>query len=483
MSCAAPNELISGANCYSALKSFPTDNSSTLNLSPLPKVSESTPGKELLSGFLDVEWTNEEESGQKRCVMSIIPDERSYEGIRIVTASHCLPDLTDSSELQVSFTAQIAYRGGYVPLPVRVPTFNKHIRLLNFLKKYTQQGTDHAQLGQWLPELAPKKCIEMSQQFTQKTTEDQSTACFSAAELIILNAGITENDQSKLKKYKELYDRLDRKKGDARDRMPTELRKHFRDIWRSRKMWEIRQRNLKAIAFLSNVQFCNTQQADIDNLPSAINVRTFCDIKPKIIEKLIEETSSDELTAELKYLQSDTQTPLNKLKKMYFSCFDINDDNSEENSVCVTDRRAEKAFTLLVNNAGDLYKNGASLSKDKVSLENYLKITTVHRNESQIMKHILVPLKQHVTRANDGVTDSQGIYLFDYLPNNSGLNFKKGDSGSLLNIYGGYPVAALSTVDREPTSGGAGLTPLPEPQEDDVVESKVHSQDGTRACP
>lgn len=98
--------------------------------------------------------------------MSILPDEGSYEGIQIVTATHCLPNLSESKKLQVTFTAQIAYRKGYFPLAMRVPTFNKHIRVLNFLKRHVTQKKDLAQLENWLPELAPKRCIESSHVFS-----------------------------------------------------------------------------------------------------------------------------------------------------------------------------------------------------------------------------------------------------------------------------------------------------------------------------
>lgn len=69
-------------------------------------------------------------------------------------------------------------------------------------------------------------------------------------------------------------------------------------------------------------------------------------------------------------------------------------------------------------------------------------------------------------RSNLGNTSLNGVFIFDYDPAVAHFSFDKGDSGSLLNIFGGYPVAALSTVDGEPTSGGAAILPLPEVDEE-----------------
>ncbi len=76
---------------------------------------------------------------------------------------------------------------------------------------------------------------------------------------------------------------------------------------------------------------------------------------------------------------------------------------------------------------------------------------------------------------------SHAVYLFSFSPQVNPFQFTKGDSGSLLNIFGGYPIAALSTVDGEPTSGGSGLTPLPEPRDDEsdlVSASRANSSEG-----
>lgn len=63
--------------------------------------------------------------------------------------------------------------------------------------------------------------------------------------------------------------------------------------------------------------------------------------------------------------------------------------------------------------------------------------------------------------------------MFDYDPAKNYFKFEKGDSGTELNIFAGFPVAVLSTIDGEPTSGGASITPLPEPREENTSTSPV----------
>jgi hypothetical protein len=61
------------------------------------------------------------------------------------------------------------------------------------------------------------------------------------------------------------------------------------------------------------------------------------------------------------------------------------------------------------------------------------------------------------------------VFLINYDKSRQGINPVKGASGSILSIFGSIPAALLSTVDGEPTSGGAGVTPLPEIDDDDTL--------------
>lgn len=241
-------------------------------------------------------------------------------------------------------------------------------------------------------------------------------------------------------------------------------------------------RNLKAIAILSNPQHCAVQTQDLVMAPSATKIRSFCQIELKTIEKLFEEASSNELTTELNELREDTQTPLDELKRKHFSCVDFSLGGGNEIDTCIDDKRTQRSFAALIKYADDFSKDDEQICASSITSENYPNLATAHHSGPQGIDHVPVPLKKYATRYSVAPSDDHGVFLFDFMPESSGINFKKGDSGSLLNIYGGYPVAALSTVDGEPTSGGSGLTPLPEPQDDDEVGVIKQSQDATRAC-
>ena len=103
------------------------------------------------------------------------------------------------------------------------------------------------------------------------------------------------------------------------------------------------------------------------------------------------------------------------------------------------------------------------------------------RAEENILGQTIVTVSGNTLTTNKLDERSHAVYLFSFSHQVNPFQFTKGDSGSLLNIFGGYPIAALSTVDGEPTSGGSGLTPLPEPRDDEsdlVSASRANSSEG-----
>jgi hypothetical protein len=59
------------------------------------------------------------------------------------------------------------------------------------------------------------------------------------------------------------------------------------------------------------------------------------------------------------------------------------------------------------------------------------------------------------------------VILTNFDNQNSHLRLSKTDSGSMLSVFGSVPIATLSTLDGEPTSGGTSVLPLPDYSEDD----------------
>jgi hypothetical protein len=75
---------------------------------------------------------------------------------------------------------------------------------------------------------------------------------------------------------------------------------------------------------------------------------------------------------------------------------------------------------------------------------------------------------EYAERLDSGKSLNHDVFLVNYDAGAQGINPVKGASGSILSIFGSIPAALLSTVDGEATSGGAGVTPLPEISDDDV---------------
>ncbi|MEY2987696.1 MAG: hypothetical protein RJB13_1217 [Pseudomonadota bacterium] len=440
-------------------------------------------GKEMLFGFLDSKWESAETKGQKRCVMNIIPDVGSYEGIRIVTASHCLPDFGETDDIESTFTAQIAYNGGFFPLRVNIPAFEKYLKLTRFINKYVRPNTSNEALGKWLPEFATKMCTDLTLEFKNTGKINSKTACFSHLDLVVLNANIADSKTSSLKKYKALHDSLNRVRGAAQKNLPETLRKDFGKLWGSRSLGEIRARNLRTIAYLSNPQYCKSLELDADSADRAFEVSAVCDIKRGVLENLFSRLGSEELESELKHISTDVTTPLDELKSQFSGCLRSAFDEVEDaESTCTPELRAKRAFKRLVHQAREYLESIDEKERRDISIANYHKIVTAKQSDGGAYSYTILPVNGNSSRTNERNENTHEGFLFDYMPTESTFDFDRGHSGSLLNIFGGYPVAALSKVDGEPTSGGSGLTPFPEPRDEDEGVSPPRSLDSNINC-
>ncbi|MBM3381772.1 MAG: hypothetical protein FJY29_04965 [Betaproteobacteria bacterium] len=129
-------------------------------------------------------------------------------------------------------------------------------------------------------------------------------------------------------------------------------------------------------------------------------------------------------------------------------------------------QKARKAFQKWVLNGAENLSQTETKRNITKDFGDYLRIVTNYKGKNQDAQIESVDVVGQFVRSNLGNTSLDGVFIFDYDPAVAHFSFAKGDSGSLLNIFGGYPVAALSTVDGEPTSGGTAILPLPELDEE-----------------
>ncbi|MEY3901309.1 MAG: hypothetical protein RL189_615 [Pseudomonadota bacterium] len=442
------------------------------NLSETPE--EEAPGKQLLRGYFDTTWKIDGVNGQKRCIMNLLPDEGDGSEVKIITAGHCLPELPDAPRGIFRFKLYLAYRNGFIGLNVGVPSFERSVALAYLVKTHVAPKMPNGRLGYWLPEFGTNVCKEMTREFKTQSRQEDKTACFSRQDLRIITAKVTEENPRSLKRYAELLAILNRTKGAAQKKLPESMKKDYQALWSSSNLYKVRKRNLRTIAYLSNVQFCRSSQGTTNPILNEPDTRVFCEMTPEIREQFFTETTTDTEYQGLLAIRNDEMTPLQNLRDMYLGCIRSPFSGPDDEASCEQELATKAAFDKWVQKGEVQFSALADAEKRGLSFADYFQVVTEKNSDTSKVRSEILPIAGNVLRTSLSNTESRGVFLFDYDPLKMTFSFKKGDSGSLLNIFWGYPVAVLSTVDGEPTSGGASVTSLPEPDEEKA--ERVESQ-------
>ncbi|NBW80868.1 hypothetical protein EBR21_03855 [bacterium] len=100
--------------------------------------------------------------------------------------------------------------------------------------------------------------------------------------------------------------------------------------------------------------------------------------------------------------------------------------------------------------------------------QSYLVSSNVSSANSISSKFSVVPLASISEKSApvnaQGLSEYSGVLKLYFQNELNKLKFSKGDSGSMITIAGIVPLLALNTVNDEPTSGGASILALPEPE-------------------
>ncbi|MEN9827263.1 MAG: hypothetical protein RI953_3008 [Pseudomonadota bacterium] len=92
-------------------------------------------------------------------------------------------------------------------------------------------------------------------------------------------------------------------------------------------------------------------------------------------------------------------------------------------------------------------------------------ITAANSNSSKFSVVPFASISEKSAPVNaQGLSEYSGILKLYFQDDTNKLKFSKGDSGSMITIAGVVPLLALNTVNDEPTSGGASILALPEPE-------------------
>jgi hypothetical protein len=399
--------------------------------------------------------------------MSLLPSEEDGLLVKIFTAAHCLPDITNANKGSFLFKLYIGSRGGYIPLEVESPQYAKAVTLSTLMNKWVVPALPAGENQYWTPENGTNSCKSATTLFKAESQAGHKTACFSRQDFRILDGKVIEKNEKYLKLYTEALEELNRVSGAALKFLPDSLRSDYDTLRTTASVDLRRRRNLRSMAYLSNVQFCSSNVISGTPQASDADPRVLCDMSSEQRDAFFRLTSSDSEYQLLNAVRDEFTTPLSKLREEHFGCVLSPLSGAEEATGCAIESAAKLAFEKWVQNAEQSFAQLSEIEKKGLQFEDYFSVATANLDADSVPSLVSLRISGNTERSNAAVENSKSVFLFDYDPAKGVFSFEKGDSGSTLNIFSGYPIAVLSTIDGEPTSGGSSVLPLPEPKEDE----------------
>jgi hypothetical protein len=420
----------------------------------------------ILRGFLEVKWGSFGNDERKRCFASIVPESGDILGVRIITAAHCLPDVSDATKRNFKLKVEVLYKGGYIPLDFIAPTFTKSVVLSSLINRHVLPLLAPGQNETWTPLSGTEACKQATVLFKQKSVAGHKTACFSRQDMRLIKGQISENSQKLLRQWKSAVAELGQVKGLVAKELPAAAKSDLVTLRNASSMNSSRLRILRSLAYLSNVQFCSSEGLVSVSSKESTDSRILCDLSQEVRESFFVDTANEVEFNRLLSVRNDSVTPLTQLRETYFRCIESPFSAPDEETSCVLEDSARSSYQKWVIDAETTFSQLPAADKNGLNFADYFRIVTAKFQTPSSAGIRFISFSGKSARSSASVGDSKSVFLFDYDPAVGVFDFEKGDSGSVLNIFGEFPVAVLSTIDGEPTSGGASITPLPEPSEE-----------------
>ncbi len=454
-----------------------------LNLSPAqPQLSANG------TGFIDIETKDAAGTPQqKRCTMTLRPVDKSNTSVRVWTAGHCAYDPQTIEFRNSKYTLRVFYKKGYFSVPVEFDGFASLSKFAEFLDgslvKSAVPDLDR-HLGSAMPSAADDVCSEQESKFRERLgSAAKNIACFSRNEMRGLKAQLRPSENVKVL-LKTVLDETRAQESAVMSSLDENLKKQI-NAYLMAHMTELRRvSDLRSVSYFLNKQFCD---ASPDSRPPADDGTKDNDsgcsdfIRATALQQ-IEAGLAAEDFAVIKTVVEDETTPLPELRKKTLGCNFVDIDNITS----VTDLSA-----LTPCDMGDLSKSfwrkyvdrGPVLTDAQKSSSTFGPLgahyfgfftNSIKAGKSSTAKLFslngsVVSDFEYASRLESRSRLSSNLFLINYDKKAQGIDPVKGASGSILSIFGSIPAALLSTVDGEATSGGAGVTPLPEITDDDAL--------------
>ncbi|NBX18450.1 MAG: hypothetical protein EBR09_13920 [Proteobacteria bacterium] len=450
------------------------------------------------TGFIDISTrSNSGIPESRRCTMHVRPVDTSNALVRIWTAGHCFFDPQTDKFQNSKYTVQIYFNGGYFSAEAtlegiaELAAFSKHalatINMAGFSQVYSMVK---GQVFNALPSSTGTDCLEDEKRFIPKLTTQKSIACFARGEMRGFRATL-KLDEQKTGYLKDVLNALRSREQKVMDKLDANT-KHQIEIYLAAHHAELRRvADMRGLAYWLSKKVCDTYQQNPNSPDLYDNVRKEKDpdamcrsiggvmtLRDLVIQKLSDTSilpaADNQMMQEI---YNDTTTPLLTLRNKSLGCnYSSLTENITYDSLTMTPcdlgNVSRELWRKWLDSGIESIKTGPNFNAGVFGLypESYLTLATnaartIQQKTSGVRgKARLIPLNTK-TVLNFGHWLSGKSELNTLLTNidttAQSLYLTKGDSGSMVSIFGVVPAALLSTVDGQKTAGGATLTPLP----------------------
>jgi hypothetical protein len=468
------------------------------NLSVRPPALLKDPSDPALGmGYWDMNSTKADGTPvSRRCTMTFIPHSTKTDAILLFGAKHCSFSPQSAEFANAKSTLKIWANGGYFEVGV---DFLDKLEFSNFSAAFspllTAAGADAA--AKWEGEIGTngtQQCQGATTAVQPEVRLGHRVACTSGTDLVNLDAKLVIPEKDR-RLFDEIMNELSARTQflnamDVRDR---ELLKAFQ---RADNLQVGLPHRLREMAYLFNANFCAAPAEHKVTMRKAANPLTrgpWCSnqimrdflvaqVKQKIpalydqhMKAIVEQPTSADF--------SDSSAIV-RLHDQIFGChlFTLNDvqpDQVEFLNQCDVGHFKKLMWQRWMiehqNRLGEIAKVNQNTMGMNAStyftlgVNALLSQAAVDANDHSKSFARVFPISSANRIFEISPNAGSSYMIFSFSPVADKMYFTKKDSGSLLSILGNFPFAALSTIDGEPTSGGAAITPLPSVEVDEPV--------------
>ena len=451
------------------------------------------------TGFLDIESVNASNVRvSKRCTMSIRPTEGSDAAVRVWTAGHCYFEPATVEFKNSKFTLQIFLDGGYFSAPVEFTgyqEFNKFSELFNLVNGYVG-GLPEGDIARALPSGNSQACQNATKPYRSTLgSSAKSIACFSRDEMRAMR-GEVKTTAATATLLRKVLDNIRQRENAVLSKLDADTKRLLQAYEIAHSSEQRRIADVRSISYFINEQFCapGAVRPSSDKLNAETDSTEACANRAMILALLPVYMSGSDLALS-KSVYEDTTTPLAELRKKTLGCSNITESDRIAPGLdltrltpCDMENLSVYAWNTFIDRGPQLSAGAASDSVFGLNSSSYYGFYTnaFPTGDLSKSKAKLIPLNagtvvefEYARRLSTGAKLPQNTFLVHFDPAKQIFNPSKGASGSILSVFGLFPMALLSTVNGEATSGGSAITPLPQVgDEEDSVPARSRGNAG-----